>query len=111
MKYLITESQAKIAATFLKLDMKNFIQIKKNNKIYFVNSEGDEYAQIRYDENSEVCFINLDLIKEISSWFSLQRSDSKEVIGRWVENTLQMRVTETFAPTDSPYSLLRIPSE
>ena len=111
MKYLITESQAKIAATFLKLDMKNFIQIKKNNKIYFVNSEGDEYAQIRYDENSEVCFINLDLIKEISSWFSLQRSDSKEVIGRWVENTLQMKVTDTdWGKERETYTVLRIPS-
>ena len=111
MKYLITESQAKIAATFLKLDMKNFIQIKKNNKIYFVNSEGDEYAQIRYDENSEVCFINLDLIKEISSWFSLQRSDSKEVIGRWVENTLQMKVTDTVKTFFPKTDLLRIPSK
>ena len=97
MKYLITESQAKIAATFLKLDMKKFIRIKRDNKIYFVKSENDKYAQIRYDENSEVCFINLDLIKEISSWFSLQRSDSKEVIGRWVENTLQMKVTDTLS--------------
>ena len=96
MKYLITESQAKIAATFLKLDMKNFIQINKGNNIYFVNSEGDEYAQIRYNEDSEVCFINIDLVKEISSFFSLERSDSKEVIGMWVENTLQMKVTNTF---------------
>ena len=80
---------------FSYLDSQDFIQIKKNNFIYFVNSEGDEYAQIRYNEDSEVCFISIDLIKEISSLFSLQRSDSKEVIGMWVENTLQMKVNYT----------------
>ena len=98
MKYLITESQAKIAAAFLKLDMKNFIQIKKYDKIYFVNSENDEYVQIKYATSDGWCYIDNDLIDEISSFFSLERSDSKQVIGRWVENTLQMKVTNTIAP-------------
>ena len=80
---------------FSYLDSQDFIQIKKNNRIYFVNSENDEYAQIRYDEDDGWCYIDYDLIGEISSYFSLQRSDSKEVIGRWVENTLQMKVTNT----------------
>ena len=94
MKYLITESQFD-KVIFRYLNNQDFIQIKKNNFIYFVNSEGDEYAQIRYNEDSEVCFINIDLVKEISSFFSLELSDSKEVIGMWVENTLQMKVTNT----------------
>ena len=111
MKYLITESQAKMNATFHKLDMKKFIQIERDGNIYFVKSEWDEYAQIRYHKDDGWCGIRHNLIKEISSWFSLDESDSKTYIARWVENTLQMRVTETFAPTDSPYSLLRIPSE
>ena len=81
---------------FFYLDSQDFIQIEKNNRIYFVNSESDEYAQIRYDEDSEVCFINIDLVKEISSFFSLEHSDSKEVVGMWVENTLQMKVTNTY---------------
>ena len=95
---------------FSYLDSQDFIQIEKNNRIYFVNSESDEYAQIRYDEDSEVCFINIDLIKEISSFFSLERSDSKEVIGMWVENTLQMKVNYTIASSSIPSVLLRIPS-
>ena len=94
MKYLITESQ-RDKVIFKYLDNQDFIQIEKNNRIYFVNSEGDEYAQIRYDINKGWCGVNYDLIKEISSFFSLERSDSKEVIGRWVENTLQMKVTDT----------------
>ena len=111
MKYLITESQAKMAATFLKLDMKNFIQIKKGNRIYFLNSEGDEYAKIRYDKSDGWCGVNYDLVNEISSFFSLQRSDSQEVIGRWVENTLQMKVTNTLLSKYLERFLLRIPSK
>ena len=80
---------------FSYLDSQDFIQINKGNNIYFVNSEGDEYAQIRYDKEDGWCFIDYDLIKEISSSFSLQLSDSKEVMGKWVENTLQMKVTNT----------------
>ena len=123
MKYLITESQAKMAATFLKLDMKKFIQIEIRNKIYFVNSEDDEYAQIRFDKSDGRCYINYGLIKEISLFFSLQESDSKEVIGEWVENdindrnrrtngvenTLQMRVTMTEKIPLSLKVVLRIP--
>ena len=95
MKYLITESQFD-KVIFRYLDNQDFIVTGNDTSLFFVNSEGDEYAQIRYDEDSEVCFIDIDLIKEISSFFSLQSSDSKEVIGRWVENTLQMRVKYTF---------------
>ena len=95
MKYLITESQAKITAAFLKLDMKNFIQIEKYDSIYFAYSENDEYAQIKYDEDDGWCYINFNLIEEISYFFSLGLSGSEEVIGRWVENTLQMKVTNT----------------
>ena len=94
MKYLITESQFD-NVVFKYLNNQDFIQIEKNNNIYFVNSEGDKYAQIRYEEKNGWCRINLDLIKEISSFFSLAKYESQQVIGRWVENTLQMKVTDT----------------
>ena len=45
MKYLITESQFD-SILFKYLNNQDFIQIKKGNNIYFVNSEDDEYAQI-----------------------------------------------------------------
>ena len=107
MKYLITESQFD-KVIFRYLDNQNFIQINKGNNIYFVNSEGDEYAQIRYNEDSEVCFINIDLVKEISSFFSLKLHDSKEVIGIWVKNTLQMKVNYTLLIDSNNASWLRI---
>ena len=96
MKYLITESQFD-KVIFRYIDNQDFIRIEKGNRIYFVNSEGDEYAQIKYNKNDGWCFISIDLIKEISSFFSLELTDSKEVIGRWVENTLQMKVNYTLS--------------
>ena len=92
MKFLITESQFD-KVIFRYLNNQDFVQIEKNNNIYFVNSEDDEYSQIIYDEKDGQCDINFNLIKEISSFFSLDRYDSKIVIGKWVENTLQMKVT------------------
>ena len=94
MKYLITESQFD-RAVFKYLDNQDFIQIDKDDKIYFLNSENDEYAQIIFNKKSGWCGIYYKLIEEISSFFSLQESDSEDVIGRWVENTLQVKVTNT----------------
>ena len=95
MKYLITESQID-KIIFKYLDNQDFIVTGNDTSLFFINSESDVYAQIRYDEDSEVCFINIDLVKEISSFFSLESERSKEVIGMWVENTLQMKVTDTY---------------
>ena len=92
MKYLITESKLD-KVIFKLLDNQNFIKIEKHNKIYFVNSENDQYAKIRYDKKDGWCYIYYELITEISNFFSLEYSDSEDVIGRWVENTLQMKVT------------------
>ena len=110
MKYLITESQFD-KVIFRYLNNQDLIQIVKGNRIYFVNSENDQYAQIRYDKVNGWCYIKESLIKEISSFFSLQESDSKQVIGRWVENTLQMKVTNTTIFFSSFQNELRIPSK
>ena len=94
MKYLITESQLD-KVIFKYLDNQDFIQIEKNNRIYFVNSEEDRYAQIRYDKDDGWCMIYYELVNEISAFFSMDEDDSESIIGRWVENTLQMKVTNT----------------
>ena len=99
MKYLITESQLD-NIIFRYLDNQDFIQIKDGNRIYFANSEGDEFAQIRYGKSYGWCIIYYKLVKEISSFFSIDKYDSEQVIGRWVENTLQMNVTETGVAAD-----------
>ena len=105
MKYKITDSQLE-SVIFLYLDNQDFIPIEKGNNIYFFNSEGDEYSQIRYDKSDGWCYIYWKLIGEISSFFSLDESDSEQVIGRWVENTLQMRVTDTLSSLNQIYFLV-----
>jgi hypothetical protein len=124
MKYLITESQLD-KSVFKYLDTQNFIRIRKRGWINFVKSRDDEFAKIRYDERASWCYINYDLITEISSFFSLGESDSEELIGKCVENTLQskfansidilnlprhkFRVTTTYVPFGFRYDWLKIP--
>ncbi len=105
MKYKITDSQLE-SVIFLYLDNQDFIQIEKGNTIYFVNSEGDEYSQIRYDKSDGWCYVYWTLIEEISSFFSLEQTNAEQVIGRWVENTLQMRVTDTLSSLNQIYFLV-----
>ena len=109
MKYIIKESQIN-NVMFWYLDNQDFIQIEKNNKIYFVNSEGDEFAQIRYDKEKGYCMLKQELVKEISSFFSLQTSDSEEIIVKWVENTIQMKVKYTSRLGPNTSSKLKIPN-
>jgi hypothetical protein len=109
MKYLITESQFD-KVVFKYLDNQDFIQIKKGDRIYFVNSEGDNFGQIRFNKKDGWCHIYWRLIKEISRFFSMQDSDSEKVIGRWVENTLQMKVTNTTDGGIKDIIWLRIPN-
>ena len=108
MKYLITESQID-NVIFKYLDNQDFIKFERNDSIYFLNSEEDEYAQIRYDKYGELCYINHNLINETSTFFSLGVSDSANVIGRWVEGTLQMKVTKIALDVGTWYSTLRVP--
>jgi hypothetical protein len=96
MKYLITESQID-RIIFKYLDNQDFI-IKKMSSgsiTYFVNSEGDEYGDslIEYFRSGD-CGISFELIHEIKDFFSIEFNNSKYVIARWVENTLDRRVKE-----------------
>ena len=109
MKYLITESQLD-NIIFKYLDNQDFIQIKDGNRIYFANSEGDEYVQIRYGKSYGWCIIYYKLVDEISRFFSMDEYDSEQVIGRWVEHTLQMNVTNTVSATNVGGHELKIPN-
>jgi hypothetical protein len=109
MKYKITDNQLE-SVIFLYLDNQDFIKIERENSIYFVNSEGDEYSQIRYNKEDGWCYISWELVGEISSFFSMEQTNAEQVIGRWVENTLQMRVTNTLLGEGGWGVWLRIPS-
>jgi hydroxymethylglutaryl-CoA reductase len=90
MKYLITESQFD-KMIFKYLDNQDFVVIKMGNRLYYVNSEDDEYAQIRYHPKDRWCTINYDLVGEVSKFFSLDYEDSISVINRWIENKLGIK--------------------
>ena len=80
---------------FSYLDSQDFVVIKMKNRLYYVNSEGDEYAQVRYHPKDRWCTIHYDLVEEIGNFFSLDTYQSINIINRWVENTLQMEVANT----------------
>ena len=73
---------------FSYLDGQDFVVIKMPNRWYYVNSEGDGYAQIRYHLRDRWCTINYDLADEVSKFFSLDTYQSIGVINKWVENKL-----------------------
>jgi hypothetical protein len=83
MKYLITDSQLN-KIIFKYLDNQDFIRIKYGVNDFFVNSEKDEYAQIKF--NSHRCTIDRKLMTEIASFFSLKNIDSLSSIAKWVES-------------------------
>ena len=87
MKYLITESQFD-NIVFKYLDNQDFVVIKMKNRLYYVNSEDDEYAQVRYHPKDRWCTIHYDLADEVSKFFSLDYGDSINLINKWIENKL-----------------------
>ena len=73
---------------FSYLDGQDFVVIKMKNRLYYVNSENDEYAQVRYHPKDRWCTIHYDLVEEIGKFFSLDTYQSIGVINKWVENKL-----------------------
>ena len=90
MKYLITESQFD-NIVFKYLDNQDFVVIKMKNRLYYVNSEGDEYAQVRYHPKDRWCTIHYDLADEVSKFFSLDYEDSINLINKWIEDKLGIK--------------------
>jgi len=79
------------------LDEKNFIIKETPYNYYFLENEEDKYFQISIIKNDTVCYVDYDLFEEIKSFFSLNYTDSKDVLTRYVENTLNIKVSNTFS--------------
>jgi len=95
MKYIITESRFD-KAVFKYLDNQDFIKVNKKENIFFLNSSDDKFshAQITYIKSDGECYIKYELIMEISKFFSIDDGyEVNKIIGRWIENTLQRRVS------------------
>ena len=118
MKYLITESKLyNIVSTYL--DNQDFVVYDDKNKfdnyIYFLNNITDYEAQISvYNRNSfgEVknwVYVNYDLIKELSNFFSIDELDCLDIIRVWVSDTLGIRVNKIEEPNRTgQYHRLRV---
>ena len=112
MKYLITESQ-RDNVIFRYLDKQNFNIVERGASIYFVHSDDDGFARIKYGGkhgNNELCFIYVELIKEISSFFSLEDYKSESIIGQWVKKQLNLKGRMYNNVLRSEWSL-KIPTE
>ncbi len=87
MKYLITESQID-RVIFRYLDNQDFVTMEYGTYEYFLNSENDEYAQIKFNKSSLWCTIEKELMVEIASFFSLEYHEAMSLIAKWVENKM-----------------------
>jgi hypothetical protein len=101
MKYIITESQLD-NVIFSYLNIHKLIRTEKDGKIYFKRPEADN-ALIIYDIESGVCKLGSKVINEISIFFSMDKSEAKEYIGRWVEKTLKKPVS-SIAPISAAHT-------
>ena len=77
------------------LTNQNYNQLDIGDDIYFVKNIGDQRAVIRFDKSYSWCLVHHDLVSFFSRMMGVERSYSEEVIGRWVEHTLQMEVKYT----------------
>jgi hypothetical protein len=90
MKYLITESQLE-KVIFRYLNIQNFYVTKFNDDYNFWNSYDIENpsfdSKIIISTHKQIyCFIKKDFVETISSFFSLDRGDTMNIIGDWVES-------------------------
>jgi hypothetical protein len=91
------------------LTTQNYNQLDIKNRIYFVKNIGDQSADIRFDKSTGWCYVHYDLMSFFSRMMGVEHSDIQDVIGRWVEHTLQMEVKNTFFQFPQPNSKLKIP--
>ena len=79
---------------FKYLDNKNFIIKETDYNYYFIENEGDKYGQIMITKYDTVCLIYHKLFEEIESFFSIEGPAVGDVLTRYVENTLNIKVSE-----------------
>ena len=120
MKYLIKESKLD-SAILLYLDNQKFViynnKKKRNNYIYFLNSESDGMSQISVYVNNAFgvvknwVFVNYDLIEELCEFFSIDKLDSLDIIRVWVSNTLGIKVGKIMDSSGEHYHRLIVITE
>lgn len=97
MKYKISEEQLdKIAFPFLDKELKG---IEKYKAKYFhgivFKTPDKEFSLLGYEKDG-ILWIYYKFVDKISSFFSLEKLDAQELIGRWAEDRLQIKVNNTY---------------
>ena len=96
MKFEISENKLE-KVIFQYLDNKLVVEETKK-KYYFFEKGDNEYSLIDviklYDY--KVCNIDIKLIRELMSFFSINKNKSEDVIRNYVQKTLNIEVTSTW---------------
>ena len=113
MKIIISENQeldVKKKFIFMLLNNKNYNLVEiDNDRIYFANKIGDDYAEIRYDKSNGWCGISYNLITFLSKITGFGEFEVKKLIVKWVEHTLQMKVKDNPEVQNKHTLMLNIP--
>lgn len=100
MKYLITESQLS-NIIFGYLTTQNFYKVKYHGDYIFWSSkkswENTGRVYISTHRSNDDCFVNSDLVSEISSMFSLSLEDALYVIGGWVNTQIDFNINHFYS--------------
>ena len=80
---------------FKYLDNKNY-DIKENDKEYVFLEKGTDYIVIMVDKSLLSCSINDELIQELKSFFSVRYQFVDEVIVKYLEGVLNMKINDSF---------------
>jgi len=100
MKYLITQSQLD-SIIFRYLDKRGLYKLRYPNGYVFWGSKeswenGGNIIISVYRDRSE-CFVNSDLLVEVATVFSLELTDSLNIIGEWVKTQIDFDIEDFFS--------------
>ena len=100
MKYIIPQDKIeKIVSKYLDLqygDLETYKPYEYDGFIFKKPNDDSRYGVMGW-EKPDTLYIYYKLIEEISSIFSIEESDSKEIIGKWIEDRYKLKVVYTYA--------------
>ena len=100
MKFLITESKLN-RLVFDYLNSQEFYKMKYQYGYVFWDSkeswESGGYISINANRVNKECFVNSDLVVEVSSFFSLDLETALNIIGEWVKTKIDFDFNYAFS--------------